>query len=180
MIRQIFRAKTTIMFAICLLPLLVGTTWIYAQEQDPSMIKTDSEVLELLLTPEKDSFTIRESIKIRVVCKNVGVTDLSIPQVSPEFDYNVTVRDPQGEIIPLSDEGKQIKNRSVFRRTYTIIEPGELIVEEINLDQLFNLPASGEYQVTVSRPYDMKSHSTNSNFLRAKATSDQVSVRLQN
>jgi len=143
------------------------------------MVKTDGRVLELILTPEKDSFTNIETINVRVICKNVGVTDLSIPQVSPEFDYDVTVKDPQGKIVPLSDWGKQIKNRDIFRRTHTIIGPGEEIVEKIDLDQLFYLFVPGEYQVSVSRPYDMKTHSTGSNFARARAISNQASVSIR-
>jgi hypothetical protein len=83
-----------------------------------------------------------ESVTIKVICKNDGPKDLVLPIVDGEYDYDVELRDSDGEVLPLSNEGRQIKNNSVLRRRYTILKPCEEMIEEITLDHLFTLSAA--------------------------------------
>jgi len=114
-----------------------------------------------------------------VICKNDSPKDLILPIVDGEYDYDVALRDSYGEVIPLSNEGRQIKNKSVPRRRYTILKPGEEMIEEINLDHLFTLSGGGEYQVIAGRLFFQENdRSTDSDYAPVKAISNQMTIRV--
>lgn len=140
--------------------------------------KQSPESLKLIILPEKDIFESLESIKLIVINENDGLEDLNMSSVRPEYDYDVMIRDLRGRAIPLS-EGEKLKNRSVFRREHIVLKPGEKMVEEINLNELFDLGGQGEYKVTISRSYSMKRLSTNGSYLRGKAISNQVIIKVR-
>jgi hypothetical protein len=165
------------------------------QKQSPDNVTTDGQDLKLIIMPEKDIFNISEnlatssdkritidllkSVTIKVICKNESLKDLIVPMVDGEYAYDVELRDSHGEIIPLSNEGKQIKAKNVSRRRYKTLKPGEEVIEEINLDHLFTLSGAGEYQVTAGRPfYQENDRLTDNNYAPAKAISNQTTIRI--
>ena len=132
--------------------------------------------LKLIILPKKDSFDSRENIKLIVINKNEGSGDLNLSLVCRECDYEVNVIDSRGNMVPLSPEGERLKNGNIFRRTYLILEPGKEMVEEIDLNKLFNITDVGEYRVSITRGYDVKDHLAEGSYRRVKATSNQAMI----
>ena len=180
MLLQMLQGKLILWTIIiqCLFLLEGGPTLAQGRRSSHSMVGQKPAGLRLRILPERSIFDSRENIRLIVISKNEGTEDLHLSLVAPEYDCDATVMDSMGKLIQLSPEGEKIKNRSIFRREYIVLRPGKAMVEEINLNQLFNLADEGEYRVNIIRDYDINGHFTNKDSRRFQATSNQVVIRL--
>ncbi|HLJ27972.1 MAG TPA: hypothetical protein VKY85_14780 [Candidatus Angelobacter sp.] len=135
--------------------------------------------LRIRLANSKKTVPAGAEVKISITMKNVSRSQIffeaapGLPQLS---GFLPDVRDANGRPVPLTDQGKQY-----FYGAYTTtsdimvpIEPGKTMVQEMELDKLFDLSHSGQYKIQVVRndiqPETAVKSSVKSNVLKLKLT----------
>jgi hypothetical protein len=108
--------------------------------------------VKLLVSLEKTSFSLGETIPLAVTLRNDGAGDVWIVQRSQWLTPRVLVTDESGKPVPWSKEGKARREAAeAGYRSIRHLAPGETVRDVIEIDKAFRPTGPGNYRVAAER-----------------------------
>jgi hypothetical protein len=114
-------------------------------------------LLEMTLAPLSPEFGAAEPVLIKIVLKNTGKTIVRYDIPIPENDFEFTVRDASGELMPPT----RYRRSRLGPRTSTHLGglgPGDSEEYVVRINQIYDMTETGEYTIDarfVSPPTNM-------------------------
>jgi hypothetical protein len=138
---------------------------VFAQNQAPADVREwgkQSGSFQLSITSDKARYAMGEMINVTAVLKNVTDEPAMVLRNEPALFYNVDVRVPIPEWIPLKPQaaltpfGEKQKNPQLTHMAGANLKPGGEIVDELQLNKLYVMSTPGEYHVAFSCKLPLK------------------------
>lgn len=109
------------------------------------------EGIQLSISMDRNVFTPKEPVLMTVSLKNLNRANLSLPTTTPERDFKLSVKDKQGNILPLSLYGKGMNTSAIFGRYPVEVKIGKQTQYTLQIDRLYDLTTCGSYSIEASR-----------------------------
>jgi hypothetical protein len=111
------------------------------------------EGYRLSLSTDKAQFAPGERVDLHVVLRNVGPDDARVATGRLMVFHTFTVLLPSGQEAPLTLYGqRQVQSRlNPGGRGVVVLEPGEELTTDLDLNRLFDMTLTGTYKVTAKR-----------------------------
>gem|GEM_PF-4917500 len=158
---------------LCLVTTLVAQT----QKGDSSDRNKLEQIFHIAARTLSDRyvFELGEPIVLRLSVTNSSDADLFILQSCESLDYKLTVKNEQGQNVPLTTEGQRLTNRYevICRHRKLKIEPAKSREAIIDLSTLYDMSAKGTYYITVSR----WARNSNNDWVTTESNTIEVVVR---
>lgn len=147
-----------IMVIASIVVLLIGVDMnMFGEELDEAKVVPDkggmvSEGFQLSAQLEKEWVGPCEPVILIVTLKNVSEKVLSLADSRPERDYEIVVKDEQGEETPLTTYGKNLMDSAgVFRRVLLKMNAGQELQNRLLINRIYDMSISGTYSIIVKR-----------------------------
>jgi len=140
--------------SIYLLPFLAlsilsaGASW--SAESSPSWV--------IVVRPKADAVKSGALLTIYIQAINTSDRTIGIRTTSAWYDWDVVVRDSQGNVVPytkkglyLSDDKKGGGPLATVRNFFQVLTPGDGYTDEINVAALYDMRRPGRYFIQVQR-----------------------------
>ena len=102
----------------------------------------------------KQEFKIGSEVYVWLLLRNLSKHEIVYTDQTQECDYKIRIRiSISGLELPLSSSAQEhcAKTREQGRRIRVVIKPGESRRDRVELSNLVNLSAAGDYSVRISR-----------------------------
>ena len=109
--------------------------------------------VQLHAQTEEEMYIPGAPILLKVVVRNnTEKPFLLVDTRRPERDFQLGVRDEEGQSVALTKEGEGlVNNTAIFRRVAVEIKPGEKVEHSFTINKLFEMTVPGTYSVTIKR-----------------------------
>lgn len=128
---------------------------IQAQKRNLKTINNVSHGFKITTRLENENKLVQIGQPILLVLNTINDGNKSgfVIESSVARDFNLTVKNEYGKVVPLTEEGRRLTspNKSVYRNKKVKLEPGESIQSKINLAHLYEMTAKGTYYANASR-----------------------------
>lgn len=136
-------------------------TQIYADvQQDSTQVETQQWGPEtngciISIWAEKEEFKDGEPIWITIATKNVSDKTLIALESNPDSDYEIQVKNEQGESVPLMLYGtrhgyKARHSKPISRLINIYLDPGKEYEQKVLVSRLYDMSHSGTYFIQVT------------------------------
>ncbi len=149
------KSRHSLLLAVIAETIILGT--LHAN-QPPKNAKSrgcgpPTEGFQLCLKLDERQVRIGEPVLLRVFIKNVTTKELLLGEFTPETENRVTMTKERGVAVQATKKGKLLMNRAeLFVHPLTItMGPGQVHIETLALDKLFEISTSAKYFITVTR-----------------------------
>lgn len=112
---------------------------------------TRSRKLKIIATIKKGE--TKGSLLIEISLKNISRKEISFRDTSVLNDYSLVVRDREGNIMPLSKEGRRkvVESRLISYKPPVILHPGEQLMRDLVITEIYDFRPGNAYTITVYR-----------------------------
>ncbi len=114
-----------------------------------------AQPLEIAISTQQSKIMAGDPIKIAITMKNMSDHDITIIKFGgdsqAELNYEIIVRDKNGEMLNETSYRKGIKEGVAGSRKLFTLKPSAEITEKANINKLYDLSMPGEYTVQVEK-----------------------------
>ena len=121
-----------------------------AAEEGPSAAPSAPELAGFLVRAELPEATVaphEPTSTLKLTVRNVTGEALVMAESYPESDYRLSVVNERGE--PISP--KPTAPSGAWKRILVLVQAGEEVASEYDLNRMYDLPAGGRYAITAKR-----------------------------
>jgi hypothetical protein len=134
-----------------------------------------TEGFQLSARLEKDEVGVCEPIVLELHIRNASAEVLLLDDILPEMDYEMTIEDEQGNIMPLTSYGRRImSNKEEMGSKVLKFKPWEEQRCSVLVNRIYDMTFSGTYAIAVKRGGIIKE----GRVITAKVVSNTVSVKI--
>ena len=148
-----FSADRTRLVTLALVLTMMGAPTFLkgAQRRKPPMSGQVTEGFQLSATADVEEVTSGQPIRLRIVIKNVTKKPLYLAEVGVEKDYSLSISNDKRIDVPLTEHGKAVLDGDVYMNLSLIVKPGEERRDVLEVNNLYDMTAPGEYSILVQR-----------------------------
>ena len=107
----------------------------------------------LVVRPIMATVQLGSPVVIELTTTNNLTRPIKLGKSNPGIEYQIDVRDANGQPVSQTALYKQLQNpSSIFRLTSQILKAGESATEQFNIADFFDFSSLGTYSIQVQRP----------------------------
>jgi hypothetical protein len=139
-----------------LVPAFLGVTMTVAtfgQKKSEMNRGKPTEGFQVSAVAETPSIPRGHAVKVRITIKNVSRRTLYLAEVGPEKDYRaIHVSRGDGRPVPLTAHGRALMaDTDLYANLSVQLEPGKERTDILQISDIFDMTAPGNYSISVSR-----------------------------
>ena len=107
---------------------------------------------QLLARAERELFKAGEPLLLKATLRNNSRESVYVVVTGSVIDNKIEVKDGRGRPVPLSEAGRKLLDSAeITKRLLHEIPAGREVTYDINVGELYQLAAGGEYAITIKR-----------------------------